>query len=162
MKSRWFACWLCILGGFSASVSADVEFFMWNRADPPPVGPQGDLSISAGPDERVCIEFYVRADRSFDSWGAQVSFDAPTSGDTTNLTLTIQTGSLWRRSGTGEQRFDMPRFQPRAEYVREMRRYGILPADAGRDKPIDVYATDRAYWQSLWYQPSSRSDASFR
>lgn len=33
----------------------------------------------------------------------------PTSGDTTNLTLTIQTGSLWRRSGTGEQHLDMPR-----------------------------------------------------
>jgi len=51
------------------------------------------------------------------------------------------------------KRFDMPGFQPRAEYVREMKRYGILPADLPEGAPIDVYATDRAYWQSLWHRP---------
>ncbi len=50
------------------------------------------------------------------------------------------------------KRFDMPGFRPRAEYVREMKRYGILPADLPPDAPIDVYATDRAYWQSLWHR----------
>ena len=54
----------------------------------------------------------------------------------------------------GIKRFDMPGFRPRHEYVREMKRYGLLaesfdPATG----PIDVYQTDRAYWQSLWYQP---------
>lgn len=49
-------------------------------------------------------------------------------------------------------RFDMPGFRPRAEYVREMQRYGVLRADHPLDAPLDVYATDRAYWQSLWYQ----------
>jgi hypothetical protein len=35
-----------------------------------------------------------------------------------------------------------------------MIRYGILPPDTDRMKDrIDVYATDRAYWRSLWYQP---------
>ncbi len=54
----------------------------------------------------------------------------------------------------GIKRFDMPGFRPRPEYVREMKRYGLLaesfdPATG----PIDVYQTDRAYWQSLWYRP---------
>ena len=34
------------------------------------------------------------------------------------------------------KRFDMPGFQPRAEYVREMRRYGILPAGDQDDQPL--------------------------
>lgn len=52
------------------------------------------------------------------------------------------------------KRFDMPDFRPGPHYVREMIRYGILPANFDRWKdPIDVYQTDRAYWRSLWYQP---------
>jgi hypothetical protein len=50
------------------------------------------------------------------------------------------------------KRFDMPGFRPRAEYVQEMKRYGILTADRPADAPIDVYATDRAYWESLWHR----------
>ncbi|HQL75839.1 MAG TPA: polysaccharide lyase family protein [Phycisphaerae bacterium] len=52
------------------------------------------------------------------------------------------------------KRFDMPGFRPRPEYVREMVRYGLLPEtfDLAKD-PIDVYAMDRKYWQSLWYRP---------
>ena len=51
------------------------------------------------------------------------------------------------------KRFDMPGFRPRAEYVREMKRYGVLPAEldagkaAGAGKAlIDIYDTDRKYW----------------
>ena len=53
------------------------------------------------------------------------------------------------------KRFDMPDFRPTRHYVREMTRYGILPAniDPAKDR-IDVYQTDRMYWRSLWYQPS--------
>jgi hypothetical protein len=50
------------------------------------------------------------------------------------------------------KRFDIPDFKPRAEYVREMKRYGILPETHHIDDPIDVYAVDRAYWQSTWYR----------
>jgi hypothetical protein len=46
------------------------------------------------------------------------------------------------------KRFDMPDFQPRQEYVREMQRYGVL--DAAAPQPIDVYETDRTYWDSVW------------
>ncbi len=52
------------------------------------------------------------------------------------------------------KRFDMPGFRPNEHYVREMKRYGVLPGslDPAKD-PIDVYATDRAYWQTFWYRP---------
>jgi hypothetical protein len=53
-----------------------------------------------------------------------------------------------------QKRFDMAGFKPSVHYAREMKRYGVLPPgfDLSRD-PIDVYATDRAYWRSLWWQP---------
>jgi len=54
----------------------------------------------------------------------------------------------------GITRFDMENFQPRPEYLREMMRYGILPADFEPGKTrVDVYELDRAYWKSLWYKP---------
>ena len=62
------------------------------------------------------------------------------------------------------KRFDMPGFRPNEHYIREMKRYGVLSPsfEAARD-PIDVYATDRAYWRSFWYRPhtllNSRSPA---
>lgn len=50
------------------------------------------------------------------------------------------------------RRFDMPGFRPRPEYVREMIRYGVLPASDANNANINGYKTDRAYWQSLWYR----------
>jgi hypothetical protein len=49
------------------------------------------------------------------------------------------------------KRFDMPGFRPRPQYLREMRRFGILPPDHADDSPVDPYALDRRYWESLWY-----------
>jgi hypothetical protein len=54
------------------------------------------------------------------------------------------------------KRFDMPGFRPTASYVREMQRYGILPMGLDADVAIDVYATDEAYWRSLWWTPGAR------
>jgi len=51
------------------------------------------------------------------------------------------------------KRFDMPDFRPRPDWVREMKRYGILAADLKPTDPIDVYAAERRYWESLWWQP---------
>lgn len=46
------------------------------------------------------------------------------------------------------KRFDMPGFKPRPEWVREMKRYGVLPDAFDLDKdPIDVYAVERKYWE---------------
>ncbi len=52
------------------------------------------------------------------------------------------------------KRFCMPGFRPNEHYIREMQRFGFLPKDLGPDDPIDVYATDRAYWDSFLFQPS--------
>ncbi|MBN2136847.1 MAG: hypothetical protein JW720_03490 [Sedimentisphaerales bacterium] len=49
------------------------------------------------------------------------------------------------------KRFDMPGFKPNPQYVREMKRFGIITGD---DAPIDTYKTDRDYWKSLWPQPA--------
>jgi hypothetical protein len=53
------------------------------------------------------------------------------------------------------KRFDMPGFRPTPGYIREMQRYSILPRDLPENAPIDVYATDRAYWRSLWWSGAS-------
>jgi hypothetical protein len=48
----------------------------------------------------------------------------------------------------------MPGFRPNPHYIREMQRFGILPA------PLDPYAIDRAYWDSFTYIPTGmRKDA---
>ncbi len=58
------------------------------------------------------------------------------------------------------KRFDMPGFKPRAEYVREMKRYGVLAAsfDPASDA-IDVYAADQAYFRMFWHRPTSNRKA---
>ena len=52
------------------------------------------------------------------------------------------------------KRFDMADFRPRQDWVREMKRYGILASDTKPEQGLDVYATERQYWESLWYQPA--------
>ena len=53
--------------------------------------------------------------------------------------------------------YNMPAFKPNVHYVREMQRYAILPAsfDPAKDS-IDVFATDQAYWRSMWHLPEGR------
>jgi hypothetical protein len=46
-------------------------------------------------------------------------------------------------------RFDMPGYRPPAPYLREMVRYGILSEIPAPGDPVDVYALDRAYWNSF-------------
>ena len=55
------------------------------------------------------------------------------------------------------KRFDMPGFKPRPEYVREMKRYGILPDtfDLSTDQ-ISVYETDNAYFKMFWHTPDNK------
>jgi hypothetical protein len=46
--------------------------------------------------------------------------------------------------------------EPSPLYVREMKRYGILPPELDpAATPIDVYAIDEAYWRSFWYRPAT-------
>lgn len=53
-------------------------------------------------------------------------------------------------------RYGMPGFRPNRQYIREMVRYGILPADFDpATSPIDHFAIDQQYWQSFWITPGS-------
>ncbi|MEI6499934.1 MAG: hypothetical protein WCP21_02785, partial [Armatimonadota bacterium] len=48
------------------------------------------------------------------------------------------------------KRFDMTGFQPRPDYIREMVRYGVLPANAETNPAsLNPYQIDRKYWDSL-------------
>ncbi len=53
-------------------------------------------------------------------------------------------------------RFTMPNFRPEPEYVREMRSYGILAENHRDGERIDVYETDRRYWESFWHRPAAK------
>jgi hypothetical protein len=60
-------------------------------------------------------------------------------------------------------RYGMPSFKPNRQYVREMKRFGILPASSGHSPAefnlhrdaIDVFETDRRYWRLFWCKPGS-------
>ncbi|HNQ89873.1 MAG TPA: hypothetical protein PKM73_14735 [Verrucomicrobiota bacterium] len=53
--------------------------------------------------------------------------------------------------------FGTPQFRANPQYVRELKRYGVLPAafDLDRD-PLDVFAADQRYWRSLWNEAMDR------
>ena len=56
------------------------------------------------------------------------------------------------------KRFDTPGFVPRTDWVREMKRYGVLPDGVKPAEVTDVYAVEREYWKSLWHQPRKGID----
>jgi len=63
----------------------------------------------------------------------------------------------YKKALDARRRFDMPGFQPNEHYLREMMKYEILPQDFDmRKDPIDVYAVDRMYWKSLWYNAAEQ------
>jgi len=51
------------------------------------------------------------------------------------------------------KRFDMPDFIPRPQYIREMKKFGIVPPETEANQVFDVYDLDQRYWQSLWPVP---------
>jgi hypothetical protein len=55
-----------------------------------------------------------------------------------------------------QPRYATPGFKPNRQYVREMKKYGVLPPafDLAKDT-LDVFETDQAYWRSLWLTPAS-------
>jgi hypothetical protein len=50
-------------------------------------------------------------------------------------------------------RFDMSGFVPRADWVREMKRYGVVPGSIRPEEIKNVYAVEQDYWESLWHRP---------
>ena len=53
------------------------------------------------------------------------------------------------------KRFDMAGFIPRPAYLREMLRYGLLPADHNPASPVDYYALEERYYRTFWYTPAA-------
>jgi hypothetical protein len=52
-----------------------------------------------------------------------------------------------------EPRYATPGFKPNRQYVREMKKYGILPPEFDLTKDlIDVFQADQAYWRAAWYR----------
>jgi hypothetical protein len=52
------------------------------------------------------------------------------------------------------KRFDMPGFVPSEHYLREMKRYGVLPPDFNpATTKVNPYDLDRKYWQQFWHHP---------
>jgi hypothetical protein len=45
------------------------------------------------------------------------------------------------------------RYVPRRDYVREMIRYGVLPAGHDFASSVDPFELDKAYWKTFWYVP---------
>jgi cytochrome c553 len=82
--------------------------------------------------------------------GATVFADTADSGYQKLLALCVAGKEFLAQSNP---RFDMPNFRPRPDWVREMRRYGILGPGTISEAGADIYATERRYWESLWYQP---------
>lgn len=51
-----------------------------------------------------------------------------------------------------DPRWWMPNYAPNAPYIREMKRYGVLPADYIQGTPLNPWETDEKYWRSQWHQ----------
>ena len=52
----------------------------------------------------------------------------------------------------GIPRYSTPEWRPNAQYIREMQRYDLLPADFDLARNgLDPFETDQRYWASLWH-----------
>lgn len=78
----------------------------------------------------------------------------PSTEDPDYLTLRAMIAAAGRHLREQGGRFDMPDFRPRSEWLREMIFHGVLPAETDpRLVPLDVYRTERRYWESLHHHP---------
>ncbi len=49
-------------------------------------------------------------------------------------------------------RYATPGFRPNHQYIREMKKYGVLPPDFdAATSPIDIFQADQDYWRSFWH-----------
>ena len=151
--------------------------------DPPWVKPSGDGSLRPGSvewmkqyaDPRLQYSRHILYDLSRPEKSLQLLaplaktagghalcgevFTSPDDPDYRRLLAGIQEARAHLESIT---RFTMPNFRPEPEYVREMKRYGILLNTRRDADPINVYDTDRRYWESFWYQPAAKSTGRVR
>ena len=59
-------------------------------------------------------------------------------------------------------RFGTPAFKPNRQYVREMKRFGVLKSESNLDNDaVDIFETDQQYWKLFWYTPESEKKWAF-
>jgi hypothetical protein len=59
-------------------------------------------------------------------------------------------------------RFGTTAFKPNRQYVREMKRFGVLKPDFNLDRePVDIFETDQRYWKLFWYEPGNEKKWAF-
>jgi len=53
-------------------------------------------------------------------------------------------------------RYGTPEFKPNRQYIREMKRFGVLPAEFDpAANPVDGFRIDQEYWKLFWYRPEA-------
>ena len=59
-----------------------------------------------------------------------------------------------------EPRYATANFRPNAQYLREMKKYGIVPNDFDpTQQPVDVYELDQKYWRASWYNARAEAES---
>ena len=53
----------------------------------------------------------------------------------------------------------MPGFVPNTHYLREMKRFGLLPARHDDSRPVNCYEIDQKYWKSHWVGSPGQSQS---
>ena len=62
--------------------------------------------------------------------------------------------NVLKKAQDNNKRYNMPGFKPNGHYIQNMKRYGIIPADYDpKTQEIDVFKTDRDYWESVRWKP---------
>jgi hypothetical protein len=60
-----------------------------------------------------------------------------------------------KRYADQRPRYGTPGFRPNRQYIRELKRYGVLAEDFDpATSPIDYFAADQAYWRTYWLEES--------
>jgi hypothetical protein len=66
-------------------------------------------------------------------------------------------GSLQRAQAAADvrPRYGTPDFRPNRQYIRELKKYGVLPPDFDPEhSPIDYFQADQDYWRTYWHSPN--------
>ncbi len=62
-----------------------------------------------------------------------------------------------KESATQKPLYGMSTFRPNRQFIREMKRFGVLAADFNPSRdPIDFFDIEQEYWQLFWYQPDAK------
>jgi hypothetical protein len=83
--------------------------------------------------------------------GTDGIFKGATDADYLTLLKALQEVKTYLYDPNRCGRFCLPNFKPRPEYVREMKRFCVLPQSFDvNSTPLNVYTTDEKYWRSLY------------